>query len=186
MTRQDFIENVNSWSELIDFCYDEDCDECENIYSEDSMDEQIDESLGIWIENYRWWDLKDILNDLPTDGDYFYCESSDTKWRALDDEDFENYKERVLLWMDRGEYWDEEYDEEDEYLEEENPPLNSEAQIESEDLVPIEDEDISVMELLSACDKELNSIKDITDKNNEVDDDAFFNFVASITVKKVR
>ena len=43
MTRQYFIDNINYWSELLEFCSDEDCDVCEDIYSEDARDDCIDE-----------------------------------------------------------------------------------------------------------------------------------------------
>lgn len=181
MTRQDFIERVNNWSGLLDFCRDEDCDICEDIYSEDDMDEYINDNLRYLAGDCSWWDLRDILNDIPTDAEYYYKES-DTEWKDLYDEDFEDYKERVLQWMDEGEYWD---DDDEEYFEEENPPLDDEEE-NFENLIPIEDEDISALELLTACNKELHSIKDIIEEENESENEEFSDFIALITVKEER
>lgn len=45
MTRQDFIDGITTWAELLDFCYNEECDICEDIVSNDTMCEEIDDDL---------------------------------------------------------------------------------------------------------------------------------------------
>lgn len=182
MTRQDFIENVNEWYELLEFCRHEDCDVCEDVYSDDDKDDYINENFRYLVEEHNWWTLRDILNDIPT-GDGYYLYENINDWRELDDEDFEEFKGSVLQWMDNGGYWEEE-EEYEEY--EEEPFVENVNPIDPYDAVPIEDEDISLPELLSACDKELRSIKKATDEDNEADNEVFFDFVASITVKKAR
>lgn len=186
MTRQDFIENVTEWWELLDVCRDEDCDICEDIYSDEDKDNRINDDLPYLAREYNWWTLRDILDDIPS-GDGYYCEDT-TDWRELDDEDFENYKADVLHWMDDGGYWEDEEDEEEyeEYEVEENPPVNDTTPTDPDDFVPIEDEDISVTELLSACSKGLKSIKNTDSEDDENDDDVLIDFMATITVKKAR
>lgn len=112
MTRGCFIENVNSWSELIDFCYDEDCDLCEDIYTEESKDEEVDEQLADWIDDYSWREIYNMLEEIPTGYDYYYQDDSGD-WYEADDYLFDERKEKVLQWMDEGEYWDDDEDDED-------------------------------------------------------------------------
>ena len=45
MTRAEFIDTVNEWWELIDFCSDENCEICNDVYSDDDRDSYIDETV---------------------------------------------------------------------------------------------------------------------------------------------
>ena len=102
MTRQDFIDNINYWSELLDFCSDEDCDVCEDIYSEDARDDCIDEELVDMARNNNWRDMYNILDSIP-DGYDYYRQDNYGDWVGVDDE-FDDYKDQVLEWMDDGGY----------------------------------------------------------------------------------
>lgn len=122
MTRQEFIDNIDTVGELIDFCDEHGCYECEDIYSEDGMDDYINEScLGGWARNNSWRDLLNILNDLPTGWDWYHMDEYG-EWYGVDDDDFEDYKQRVLEWGDNNYAWDTEEEEEDEELEEPEEP----------------------------------------------------------------
>lgn len=130
MTRQEFIDNIDTVGELIDFCYEYDCDECEDIYSEDAMDDYINECLTDWARNNTWRDLMNILNDLPTGYDY-YRQDDYGDWQGVDDYgDFDDYKQRVLEWGDDNEVWDAEDEEEEEELEEEPTDPDPEEEFE--------------------------------------------------------
>lgn len=41
MTRNDFLNDVTEWWELLDFCSDEDCNICEDIIDSDQLDEYV-------------------------------------------------------------------------------------------------------------------------------------------------
>lgn len=148
MTRQEFIDDVTSWSELIDFCYDQDCDICEDIYSEEAKDDHFNNDLVEMARNANdWEELLETLNDIPTGYDYYICNEYD-EFRGADEDDFDSYKDDVLEWMDDGEYWDE-YDEEEE----------PEEYIDPEDEVPVEKEDVSFAELFTTCSSQVQKLE---------------------------
>ena len=45
MTRNEFLDTVNDWYELIEFCNDVGCSYCDDVYSEESMNDDINERL---------------------------------------------------------------------------------------------------------------------------------------------
>lgn len=141
MTRQEFIEDVTTWSELIDFCYNEGIDYCDDVYSEESYNERIDERVRDYINDDGWRSVLGWLEDLPLNYDY-YIEDDYGEWRGADDDDFDSYKDDVLEYMDDNDEWDEDEDEEEEAPYEYHDP---------EDDIPVEEEDISVAELFTAC-----------------------------------
>ena len=113
MTRQEFIDDVTTWWELIDFCNDEGCDICEYVYSSDVYDDLINEDLHEMVKHESWQSIYDWLEDLPSGYDYYDTYDDyvglDNNW------DFDRYKEDVLEWADNdGTIWDEEPEEEEE------------------------------------------------------------------------
>lgn len=129
MTRQDFIDDITSWYELIDFCNDENCDVCSDIVDDDYKDEYVNDHLVDWARNNTWRELLSILDDIP-DGYDFYRIDGYGEIEGLDNySDFEEYKDNVLDWMDYMERWD---DDEEEEVEEEPAPI--EEVIEEDDL----------------------------------------------------
>lgn len=155
MTRQEFIDNVTSWHELLAFCSDNECSECDNVYDADQRDESIDRNLvGMARDADGWRELRDALYDIPTFYDYY--EDTDSGWHGLDDDDdFQRYKQYVAEWMDNGGYWDEEYEEDDE---EQYEDSYHESQITDEDGISVEDETIPIYELFALCNSQLQSI----------------------------
>lgn len=103
MTRQEFLDSVNDFGDLIDFCSDEGCDYCENIYYEDSFDDLVNDCVSGWARDMGWRDLRDRLDDIPSGYDWY--DTSD-EWRGLDDDDFRAYKDDVLEWGDDHDIWD--------------------------------------------------------------------------------
>lgn len=151
MLRQDFIDNITSWWELIDFCSDEDCDICENIYDDDAKDEYINDRLVDWAREYNWRDLYDILGGVPDDASYYHLDDYGD-FESLDNySDFEAYKQDVLEWMDDMERWDDDDEEEDPFgFDEEEEPAPAEV-IEDEEDDGIDDaEPFAILDLMNA------------------------------------
>lgn len=155
MTRNEFLNNVTTWGELIDFCNDEGCDYCDDIYSEESRDETINDYLVDWARNESWQDLFSRLDNIETGYDY-YKEDDYGDWVGLSDDDFDDYKDDVLRWMDDNGYWDEE----DEYLEDEEFTDDEEVSDSDGDDSDTPEEAFPVTELISLC------ILDVTIQQN--------------------
>lgn len=119
MTRHEFIEEVVDFDDLTRFCWNNDCDICENIRDGEQFDDYIWESIRDW--DYGWETLRDWLDGLPSVDRWDYVDTED-ECRVLDDDDFERYKSDVLDWMDENNYWDEPDEEEiEEDMPRENP-----------------------------------------------------------------
>lgn len=117
MTREEFQENVNCWYDLREFCNEYGCEVCDDIYSQDEMDEEIDNSIvDMAREATDWKVLLSQLEDIPTEDDY-YMRNGYGDFRELDDEDFDCHKDDVFDWAENEGIFDEE-DEEDEESEE--------------------------------------------------------------------
>ena len=139
MTRQDFINDVVDWCDLIHFCFEEELDCCENVYESDAYDERIEDEIQDMLnEGETWRNICDCLSDLPTGYGYYIYDGGD--WYGADDEDFDNIKREVIDVMDYRDDWDDE----EELLEElnDNDP---------EDDVPLEEEDIPIAQLFTTC-----------------------------------
>lgn len=108
MTRQEFIETINDFYDLREFCDENRLCTCEDIMSDDLLDEEINYRL----ENYRdyfsnWREARDFLSDIDT-GHYWY----DMDFNGID-YDFDEYKERALEEGDNDGIWDDEEEEEE-------------------------------------------------------------------------
>lgn len=168
MTRNEFLENVTWWTELLDFCSDEGCDYCDNIYDEYGKDEYFNDQLLEMARNADdWQDLYSRLEDIPCGYDrYLYSDYGE--WESLDDDDFERYKEDVLDWGDTHGIWDdeEEVEEEEGYAED-----DAEEDDDAEELEP--DESMSLGDLLVSCVSTVQVIACEQEKRREQEDQAF-------------
>ena len=138
MTRQDFIEEVSNFSELIDFCSENGCSELGDVYDEDTYNEIINQDIVQWAREEDWKSLYNILDSLPDGFEYYSCEYGE--WTGLGWDDFHYYKENVLEWADRNGVFDEEEEPEPE-PEEDDEEYDGSA----------EDEDISLLDMM--CDE---------------------------------
>lgn len=120
MTRQEFLNDVTSWSDLIDFCGDVDCDLCLDIYDSDEIEEVIGNKIENMLNSNSWETIFDVLSDIPRNCDWYYRTDYDEITEA-DDYIFIEKKEEVLDYCDRYDLWDDEEDEEEESLEEYEP-----------------------------------------------------------------
>lgn len=121
MTRNEFIENVTSFSELIDFCSETGSEICYDLYYYDDLNEAILEDLRDDMPS-SWCTLRDLLNSIP-ESPYWYVKNG---WLEYEDADdlFEEYKRRVLEEADYDGDFDPDPDDEEEdeeYPEEEAP-----------------------------------------------------------------
>jgi len=112
MTRAEFEENITSWYDLIDFCYENDLHSCDNIYDSEQVVEIIrDEARSEGVRGVCWL----VNNIYDFDAEYFYY--GENGLVSLDNSDFERYKSDVFTEFE--DYFDDEDDEED-YFEDEN------------------------------------------------------------------
>ena len=114
MRRCEFIEEINSFDSLIRFCYENDTGMLEDIYTEYEMREEIERDIDRYIANNYWYDLRDRLNDIDDNGDYF-CRNSELDYTCVDG-DFDIYKDDVLRYLDDISFWDDEDDNDDDDL----------------------------------------------------------------------
>ena len=97
MTRREFINDVQYWSDLLDFCSDEGCDYCEDVYSSDQWNDWIDDNMYDWARNNGWREILRILQDYDELTGYdYYRKDEYGDWYGLDDNDFESYKNSLL------------------------------------------------------------------------------------------
>ncbi len=158
MTRQDFIDDVQYWSELIDFCYEEGCYVCEDVYTSDQRDDRIDEGVSEMMRHNSWRTILDTLQTYDNQSGYeYYLLDGYGDWIGLDDDDFTSYKDDVVDWMDNNGRWDDE-DDEDEDIPTGYTP---------EDITPIEAEDLSLNELFNAGVDVMQSCQQEEDKDIE-------------------
>lgn len=157
MTRAEFYENVTTWWDLKNFCSDEQCDICDDIYDEEGRDDYINDCLMDWARNDSWTELLSRLEDIPTGYDYYrYDDYGD--WVGLDDGDFDEIRDEVAEWMDDNGYWD---DDEEEADDEDEEPIDDEDEEpidDEEEEPPVEDEDCSLGELFAASATRVQSI----------------------------
>lgn len=177
MTRDEFMENVTTFGELKNFCYDWDCDMLDDVYDGDEMDECINECLVDWASNDTWQELYDRLGDIPSGYDWYRNDDYDG-WVGLDDYDFGQYKQEVLEWMDNNDQWED--DEEDEgggndvFAEELARDAAAHEQNKGDE---IEDEDFSVGDLIGMCGVAFVAIQQDRVRRLQEEDKRFGDFV---------
>lgn len=146
MTRQEFIDGITDWLELIDFCRDENCEDIiDDVYDSESYNEEIDYSLQERVHHQSWYGIWEWLDSLPIEHDY-YIQDRDGDWYGADDDDFDALKDEVIEYMDDEGLWD---DEEEVY----------EENIDPEDVTPVEEEDVPLTELFDTCNSEIQKIE---------------------------
>lgn len=145
MTRNDFLDNVTEWWELLEFCSYEECDICEDIIDSDQLDGYVDEDIR--NTNYSWIGIRDSLSEIPTGYDYYRVNGS-FNYEGIDAEgEFDSYKDRVLEWGDNNDVWEDEPNEEYDF---DTDTVFDEEDTEPDE-PPVEDEDFSIDELMGFC-----------------------------------
>ena len=129
MTRQQFIEEVNNWYDLIDFCNDNNLDDLCDVYDDETASELIDEALAEEIQYRSWRDIRDMLGSID-DGYDFYLARGGLAFEGLSDWDLDNYKDDVMTSAENAGVFDP--DEEEEEIEELTDEEAAEPQVEEE------------------------------------------------------
>lgn len=171
MTRDEFIQQADNWEFLIDWCYDNGCSYCDDIYSDDNRDDRIDEEVSEYIRQERWYDLKRWLDDIPTGYDYWRKDDYGD-WYGVDDE-LDEYLTDILQWADEHSVFEIENDEDsvDEYIIDEEGACDEEFEI---------NPDISLDSLFVSS---IEDIKKMENKNKQIElanDANFDKFVATL------
>ena len=107
MTRDEFVEEITGFGDLLSFCQDNNYYELvDYIYDRDTADEIIME--GIQYDRLgcdTWTELRDRLDEIPD------CDWYDTEW-GYEEADFYTKKAEVLAYLDHDGFWDEEDEDE--------------------------------------------------------------------------
>lgn len=182
MTREEFIENIQCWSELFEFCDDEGCDYCEDVYDDDQKDDYFDSDIVEMASNADGWrDLYRQLDDIPTGYDYYVRDDYDG-WRGADEDDFANYKNDVLNWGDNNDIWDEIDDEEDEEYEGDEEVIEEEPMVEEtlddDDGEEEPEEGCSLSELFASCTSKLQTIEVTAEQERKQEEQKFKQFIS--------
>lgn len=172
MTRAEFIENINTWEELLQFADNNELyDEVSNIYTSDTLNDYVNRELYDFVREYDWIQVLNTLDNIPRYPGYFR-EDSWLEFEEVDDEDFDQIKEDILNAMDG--YWDEEDEDEDD----EESGFDEDSFPKDEEETPVEEEPFSLGELFSLCNSGLQAIR--AEVNAEISEmnEAFNQFVS--------
>lgn len=181
MTRDEFLDGINYFSELIDFCQEYGCDYCDDALDEDARDEEIKYELEEYGSDYSWQDIRDYLYDIPTGYDY-YRRNGIFDYEGLDDTDFESYKDDVYDWAVDNDCFDDDEEEEGEYEEYDEYAFSSDPEPEDEE--PVEDEDFPIDDLMNMSVDMLVVIR-CADEERKNEADMEFNDFISRNMPKV-
>lgn len=114
MTRQEFIDDVNDWYDLIEFDRDNDLYVTEELIYGSSLSEYLNEDIATYIRHGGDWEnLRDFLDNI-SEGYDAYRVDGELEYVALDDySDFGAYKHDVLEAADDENCFDYYEDDED-------------------------------------------------------------------------
>lgn len=173
MTRDDFVEYVTCWGDLIEFCDDFGCAYCEDVYDDEGKDDFFNEDLVEMARNANnWQDLKSELDDIPDGYDYYIRDNYDGSWSGADDYDFDRYKDDVLEWGDNNDVWE---DDEEECEEETSQAYIEEEADDDDEPEPVED--VSLSELFISSVSTVQVIADEVERKKEQEEEMFNAFL---------
>ena len=133
MTREEWIDEMDSLSALIDWCREN--AECEDTFDdfiyEDSLDEYVAEDIRNF--DYGWDDLRDNLNNIQTGYPWYRVDGS-FDYVGFDEDDYDEFKETVLECLDEEGYFEDDDDEEP------DPPVWHEEHAQQEIEIEVPDE----------------------------------------------
>lgn len=117
MTREQFYDQIEDFEDLIEFCDDYDCHECEDVVRDRDLSDMIDDDIRDALAYNMWYEIRDALAGICTDGFDYFRRGGSLDYTGLDDYDFEEYKTSVAEWAERNDIFDE--DDEDEWRDDE-------------------------------------------------------------------
>lgn len=113
MTRNEFLEDVTNFGDLKNFCDNEGFDICDCVIDGEYFDEIIIDRIRERDYFNTWQEVYRFLHDLP-DGAAYYIENDYGEIYEATEDDFEDFKQQVLEYMDTHGEWDPEEDDIDE------------------------------------------------------------------------
>ena len=134
MTREEWIDEIDSLSALIDWCRDN--SECEDVFEDFIYEDSLDEYIADDIRNFDWgWDdLRDNLNNISTGYPWYRVDGS-FDYVGFHEYDYDEFKDTVLECLDEEGYFDDEDEDE-----EPAAPVHYDAPVQQEIEVPNEPE----------------------------------------------
>lgn len=172
MTRNQFIEGYNDFGDLLDVCNEYDLYSCEDLYSNESVNDYIYDDIRDLVRDQGWETAICVLENIPRGCDWYIC----TGWcefREADDSDFYQMKNDILFRMDEEGLWDEDDESENSSpFEEINEDIPDEFELDSS--VSLDDFFITTSD---ETDKILKSIN----AENEETKQSFESFMACVT-----
>lgn len=117
MTRQEFIDNVTTASDVFAFCYDEDLDYCSGWITNDDLDECLCARISDMTCNNTWDRIRDFLDGIVGGYDFY---DSYNDYCGIGDDDVDNVIEQILYDFE----FDDEEDEDAEFEDEETDYAN--------------------------------------------------------------
>lgn len=136
MTRQEFLDSIESFSDLINFCNENDGYQAytQNIYNNEDYDMEICRRISEYSNNDRWEEIRDWLDNLPCGCDYYEYDDDWCEWKGLEDEDLHERVHELAQELDEDGFFD------DEVEEQEADAVNEELTPQTENTKPAEEE----------------------------------------------
>ena len=136
MTRQEFLDSIESFSDLINFCNENDGYQAytQNIYDNEDYDMEICRRISEYSNENRWEEIRDWLDNLPYGCDYYEYDDDWSEWKGLEDEDLHERVHELAQELDEDGFFD------DEVEEQEADAVNEELTPQTENTKPVEEE----------------------------------------------
>ena len=170
MTREQFAQ-IDSWGELLSVAWDYGYDDlvCD-YYSEESLDDYVNSELEYLAENNDWYEVRNILNDIP-EGGYYYRVQGITDIYELEDGDDEFYdiKDELRTYLEDNDEFED--DDDSEYYDEWDsvPETSDDSEFVPE--VACEEEPINFSQLVAVSQSSIQTITDSSSDSTDVDND---------------
>ncbi len=164
MTKREFIDEVNDYSELLNFGWEMGLSTTEDVFGDDSLDERVEEEIREILRVDSWVQVYRFLEGIEEGYDYYQYRNG--TFEGLHDRDFQDWKDDVFAEVDMDDLWD--YEDED--GEAETPAVEEEpAPVERPAPTPaFPEEDFSLFDLIRAAGSELHKAETVEQVPEEV------------------
>lgn len=174
MTRNYFLENYNTFSDLIDINSEYGICACDDLYSYEDVLNYIRDEIHDLLREVNWDHAGNILASIPTDCEWYISEGW-FEFREANDDDFVYIKNDILEYMDENGYWDEE-----ELMDEDFNTFPLEDEEETPDEFEI-DLSLSFDDFFVTSSEETGKILENIHAENEATEQSFESFIACVT-----
>lgn len=153
MRREEF-EEIRDFGELVRVAFDYGHDDlCEYYYSDEGLDDYINDEMQYYFEDYSWTEIRDMLNGIPQGYDWYYVDGLSEVYGISDDDDefdclYDNLYEAMI---DNNEFEDDEDEESDGSFSPSGWAYEGVHSAEEEEETVEDEEGITLGELISAA-----------------------------------